>query len=569
MAATPAAIDRSTKAIPFPIPAPVGGLNARDALAAMPPTDASVLTNYFPYADRVETRPGFSVQATATPVDPGGGNTTVEGFRFVMQWDNNTYGGWRWGEVVGGALYQRLRVYRINSIGTLTNVREIVTTGGTNTLIRVGEWCNFTSGAGSKYLLQVTTQTIAAVDTLVVTAFDGTSWTTPAITGLTAGTLGITSHRNRLWFYADPTKPLSAWYLPVGAVAGAVVEFNLGVFATKGGSICAIRTWTIDGGVGGTDDLCAFLTTKGQLLLYQGTDPSASATWALVGVFDLSPPASPVGSVIYSNDTPPPAGDVTNFIRDTFAVKYGADLLLMLADGLSTASGVLRPTDVVGDYSISSKIRSLLATLAVSYSGLNEATTAFQWKIIYLPTRKQLLICVPTSSTSSTASGAVTATINACTIYAMNSETGAWCQFSGPNILDAIAVGNNMYYIDGGHNVYKYGVATSDNGTAISAECRQAYNYFNSPANKLLTLMQPQLRANATFLMSADMDADFISQTLTATPTYTVSGDTPVQPWLTVTRYGRAFAPHIATATTSGICTWYATNLLYRNAGLI
>jgi len=41
------------------LPAPTGGLNARDALAAMPPTDATILTNFFPNTTSVELRKGF------------------------------------------------------------------------------------------------------------------------------------------------------------------------------------------------------------------------------------------------------------------------------------------------------------------------------------------------------------------------------------------------------------------------------------------------------------------------------------------------------------------------------
>jgi hypothetical protein len=51
-------LDRGQRAVTKVVPAPVGGLNARDALAAMPETDASVMVNFFPFADRVESRTG-------------------------------------------------------------------------------------------------------------------------------------------------------------------------------------------------------------------------------------------------------------------------------------------------------------------------------------------------------------------------------------------------------------------------------------------------------------------------------------------------------------------------------
>jgi hypothetical protein len=45
------------------IPAPVGGWNARDALANMPPTDAVKLVNFIPRGSYVQSRGGYGVHA--------------------------------------------------------------------------------------------------------------------------------------------------------------------------------------------------------------------------------------------------------------------------------------------------------------------------------------------------------------------------------------------------------------------------------------------------------------------------------------------------------------------------
>lgn len=45
------------------IPAPIGGWNARDALDAMPPTDAIKLVNWIPRAGFVQSRGGYAVHA--------------------------------------------------------------------------------------------------------------------------------------------------------------------------------------------------------------------------------------------------------------------------------------------------------------------------------------------------------------------------------------------------------------------------------------------------------------------------------------------------------------------------
>src|SRR4051812_20162898 len=56
-------INRGQKAEVVPMPPPVGGWNARDALAAMPPEDAVVLDNWFPGLGSCRTRGGGSAYA--------------------------------------------------------------------------------------------------------------------------------------------------------------------------------------------------------------------------------------------------------------------------------------------------------------------------------------------------------------------------------------------------------------------------------------------------------------------------------------------------------------------------
>ena len=60
------------------IPAPVGGLNSRDSLDAMPPTDALVMSNFFPTVEKITTRDGFS--SFCTGVGTGNVETLVEHF---------------------------------------------------------------------------------------------------------------------------------------------------------------------------------------------------------------------------------------------------------------------------------------------------------------------------------------------------------------------------------------------------------------------------------------------------------------------------------------------------------
>ena len=46
------------------LPAPVGGWNARDSIAAMPPFDAVIMDNWFPDTDYVKVRKGYTNHVT-------------------------------------------------------------------------------------------------------------------------------------------------------------------------------------------------------------------------------------------------------------------------------------------------------------------------------------------------------------------------------------------------------------------------------------------------------------------------------------------------------------------------
>src|SRR5579859_8164775 len=66
---------RQQTAIQKTVMAPIGGVNARDALANMPPTDALVLDNWFPTPSYVQVRNGSQTWASGGAL---GGSTAVE-----------------------------------------------------------------------------------------------------------------------------------------------------------------------------------------------------------------------------------------------------------------------------------------------------------------------------------------------------------------------------------------------------------------------------------------------------------------------------------------------------------
>jgi hypothetical protein len=197
------------------LPAPVGGWNARDALANMAPTDAVTLDNLFPGVSSVTLRGGYDKHAT-------GMTGQIE---TLMTYSAGTTD--KLFAIVGGSIFD------VTSAGP---VGAAVVTGLSNSR---WEYTNITTAGGS-YLY-------AANGVDKPRLYNGSSWTaidgvsTPAITGVTTTTLtSPTLFKNRMWFIQKDT--LKAWYLPTASVGGAANALDLSSVAHLGGSIVSMAS---------------------------------------------------------------------------------------------------------------------------------------------------------------------------------------------------------------------------------------------------------------------------------------------------------------------------------------
>src|SRR6185295_1809483 len=301
------------RAVTASIAAPIGGWNVRDALGAMDPLDCVSIVNYFPGTTSLILRSGYSSWATGFPsqvetIFAYSGSTTTKLF--------GVSGGSIYDATSGGAVGAAAVSGLTNSKWQYTN---IATPGG-NYIVAV-------NGADSPI------------------SFDGTTWANPSITGLTSSQLiTIEPHKNRLWFSQVGT--LKAWYLPIQSIAGAAQALDLSSFAPHGGYLMAIGTWTIDAGYG-VDDLLAFITSNGDVIVYRGTDPSSATTWALVGVWWIG---SPIGR--------------------RCLIKYNGDLLIICQDGIIPMSSLLQSSRTNPRVALTDKIQSQMSS-AISTYGAN------------------------------------------------------------------------------------------------------------------------------------------------------------------------------------------------------
>ena len=357
---------QQTRAQVDSLPAPVGGWNARDSLANMAPTDAVTLTNLFPTVSNVKLR---------------GGSTT-------------------WATGISGQV-QTLMAYEAGATSKLfaadpANIYDVTTAGAVGAAAVSGqtsgywEYTNITTAGGS-YLVAVN-----GSDSLQL--YNGTAWTAitavsaPAITGVTTSTLqNVLLFKHRLWFIQKNT--LKAWYLPTASISGAAVVFDLSSIATLGGYLVDMEAWTVDGGYG-VDDNLAFFTSEGEMIIYRGTDPASSATWAQMGIWSFG---SPIGN--------------------RCMYKYGGDLLVLTQDGLVPMSQKLQSSRTNPQTALSDKIQGAISQAFTLYAGTTSAT-ARGWQIILHPKQNALWINVPVS-------------VGSQQQYVMNTITQAWCNFTG------------------------------------------------------------------------------------------------------------------------------------------
>ena len=322
------------------LPAPIGGLNDRDSLAEMPPTDAVILENWWVTPSMLVTRPGSQnwVTGFTNPVETLAEYDPPTGASKLFAASN----GGIYDCTAGGAL-------PAESVSGLSNNRwqdAAMTTAA-------GNFLYLFNGADKPQLFNGATWV----------SVDGTS--TPAITGITDTKAIIQGcvFKNRLWLVEKNT--LCVWYLPIQSIGGLAVKIDLGAVFERGGSIVGMYTWTLDSGTG-SDDMAVFLTSNGEVAVYSGSDPTVSTGFNLIGVYFLGRP-----------------------MGRRPCVKFGGDLLIICELGLFPLSQGLLTATIDRAAALTDKIQNLISSVISAYS------TNFGWEVIPYPNVNALLLNVP------------------------------------------------------------------------------------------------------------------------------------------------------------------------------
>lgn len=435
------------------VPAPVGGWDAQSPLSNMPAENAVTLDNWIPRNGYVEFRRGFRPWQT-------GLNLPVE---TVMVWRSN--------QAVPDEIYGASG----SNIWDMSSDGESPVSVYSTAINARWQWINFANDAGVFLIADNGSQSPVY--------YDGSTWANTSISG-TAGVItldpatlvDVMNHKGRLFHVQKDS--LRVWYLAPLAIQGTANLLDLGPIFNKGGSIICQATWTVDGG-SGADDLAVWVTSQGQVAVYQGTDPSNADDWALVGVYDVGFPLS----------------------RRSL-IKYGSDLALATSDGVIPLSQALRLDRAQENLvALTQKIQNAFQLSTQRYRN------NFGWEGTLYPKASLAIFNVPITELATSEQ------------YVQNVQTGAWCRFTG---IDAYswAIANDNPYFGGTDGIYLWDTGYADNEDTITGDILTAYNYFGRPGDKKkFKMIQPVLRVGVGVAPTVEVVTDFQDRVPTNVPT--------------------------------------------------
>lgn len=493
----------------YSIPASTGGINAADGFTEMKPEDAVGLTNVFPETTHLAIRGGYA------PTTTGLGGPV----RTLLTWNGLT----GTDKLFGAA---GTHIWDCN-----TGTASSVVSGLTNVDF---QWTTL-ENAGGLFLVYVNGADAYG-------AYDGTTWTTPTVTGATAADfINVAQFKERLWFAVKDS--LDLYYLPVQAIAGAASVFPLGSVFRRGGKVMGLGSFSNDAGEGPDDYFC-IITNNGEIAVYQGTDPDSATTWSLVGIFDVGKP-----------------------IGRRSMQRLNGDLSVVTQDGVISMQAALQfDRASIQKAAITGKIQTLFGQLAQQYF------TNFGWQPFVYPKTRYMIVNVPAVADMSQSQ------------LVMNTVSGAWCQFNNWN-AGCWGGANDLLYFGGNDGtVYQAAVGFQDNGSAIQWDVQTSWQMQGGATTKFFTMVRPVMITGGGIEFAIDVDVDFLITTpsgvISSPPTaqsiwpmtwpWTWGGQSILdQRWQSAGALGTWSSIHVAGTSNSAACSLNSFDLVVQTGGIL
>tara|TARA_R100001086_G_scaffold225289_2_gene143553 strand:- start:7897 stop:9384 length:1488 start_codon:yes stop_codon:yes gene_type:complete len=325
--------------------------------------------------------------------------------------------------------------------------------------------------------------------------YDGSTWSNSSLSGsgLTVANLShVWSFKSRLFFIEDGS--MKAWYLGVGAKSGSLTSLSFAAIFQRGGSLLMGGTWSLDAG-DGVDDLCVFISTLGEVAIYQGTDPASD--WSIVGRYDIAPP-----------------------LGKNAWMKAGGDLVIATEDGLVPISqAISKDREALKLVSVSDRIEPTWLDEVKDRGGL-------PWDIVRWDRENLAYVCMP--SPGSSVEGRA---------YVVHQLTGAWAPLTMDMHCGAVLNGQ-MYWGDGSGTIYQAQNGGSDNGSLYTCDYVGPFiNPTGGSSTNTAQWFRATFRASNNFVPKVTVETDYSidSEAAPASPDNVSEGVWDSGLWDTVT----------------------------------
>lgn len=305
-----------------------------------------------------------------------------------------------------------------------------------------GDWVTLQfSTAGGTFLIGVNGTDEAFI-------YDGTDFTTLGVTfpsgsALTTADLSYAwAYKQRVYFVAKDS--LDVYYLAVDSIGGELVKLPLGGVFNRGGSILFGQTWSLSsGGDGGLSEQNTFVTTEGEVAIYQGLSPDSAADWSKVGVYRVG---TPMGKKAF--------------------VRAGGDLIIATTIGFIPLSRAIQM-----DYAALG-IAAVSAKIADAWRDAVTMRGSSGWICEFWPEGSMILVAPPTLQNQEPV------------VFVTNSDTGAWTRFTAwrPTAMEAFQ--GALYFGSVNGAMQRAWSTGSDEGAPYTGTMIPLFNDLGTPGQR-------------------------------------------------------------------------------------
>lgn len=247
-------------------------------------------------------------------------------------------------------------------------------------------------------------------------------------------------YRNRLYFAQKDA--MVAWYLDVDSIGGTAEAFPLSGVFSLGGTLMFGQRWSLSsGGDGGLSEQNVFVSSEGEVAVYQGLGPDDPQTWSQQGLYRIG---RPLGKRAF--------------------IRGAGDLAIATSVGLVPLSKAIE-LDLTA-----------LTVAAISYPIADAWSDAIgnlgseNWQGEIWPDQKIAVFAPPGSSPSPV-------------MFIANTETGAWSRFTGWEGLCMEVYEQRLYFGESSGAVFIANQTGLDDGEPYSGTILPLYDDLGSPAS--------------------------------------------------------------------------------------